>query len=303
MQAKRSPLFFSFCILGSVFISYLYSPVFKVLLTVDTSLQAENVIFFRMLIAAVFLWGVCLLRPGLRAQTIRVLHDRRMLLLLLSLGLCRGIDVLCWAFALEDTNGFVVNILGNSTPLFVMLASYVLFGERPKRSCVPGMLVCLCGLVLVALSSGTGGANACSVMIMTGSAMLYTSFLLIGRLVRRRDGTLSMYVVMAYTCLSSLLAVSPFCLFSGAPLGPFPFKAWGLIALLAFGATIIGQIVPIWAVRYVRPSTVSMLSLAGPLFSAVGCYWLLGEVPSAQVVCGGLVVLAGLAWYIGADAR
>ena len=102
----------------------------------------------------------------------------------------------------------------------------------------------------------------------------------------------------AYTCLSSLLAVSPFCLFSGAPLGPFPFKAWGLIALLAFGATIIGQIVPIWAVRYVRPSTVSMLSLAGPLFSAVGCYWLLGEVPSAQVVCGGLVVLAGLAWYI-----
>lgn len=64
MQAKRSPLFFSFCILGSVFISYLYSPVFKVLLTVDTSLQAENVIFFRMLIAAVFLWGYVFCGPA-----------------------------------------------------------------------------------------------------------------------------------------------------------------------------------------------------------------------------------------------
>ncbi|MFR5868718.1 MAG: hypothetical protein ACLUFF_00290 [Acutalibacteraceae bacterium] len=52
-----------------------------------------------------------------------------------------------------------------------------------------------------------------------------------------------------------------------------------------------------------KPATVSIISLANPLATALTCYVFLGEIPSVQVLIGGGVVLIGLLLYIWQDEK
>lgn len=286
---------------ASIFLGTLFSPLFKMLLHMEVGLTSNNITFFRMLITSAVLWIYCLSVPSLRQELKTVLHSRRILGMLLLLGVLRGADLLAWAYALKGTGTFVLNILSNSSPVFILLFSYLLYGEKAPTASLMGVGICLCGLLIVGMSNGTGGANPLGVILMTASALCYTFFLLISRQVRTGSMRISAITIMTLVFTVSAGCAYVPCAMAHASMGPFPLRAWLLMGAMIVCGTLISQIVPIWAVRFLKPASVSMLSLSGPVFSAVTCFVLLGEVPSLQAAVGGAVVLIGLFLYVLMD--
>ncbi len=284
--------------LCSILIGTFFSPIFKTILKLNAGLTSTNITFFRMVLTSLILWAYCLFVPELRRQTAAAFKDKKTLILIITLGLSRGLDLLCWAYALDGTTTFILSILGNSTPVFVVAASYFLYGEKTKPLALLGVGICLAGLGIVGISSSRGGsASLRAIVLMICSACLYTGFLLISRKLRTGETQISALLMMTIVftlCIPTALVP---CVVSGASMGPFTLKAWLLLLALVLCSTLIGQIVPIWAIRYLNPTSISMVSLCGPIFTAINCYFLLGEVPGISVLSGGAIVLFGLYLY------
>lgn len=303
MQPKSKTRVYYAAMLASIFLGTLFSPSFKLLLRMDVGLTSDNITFFRMVLTSAVLWAYCLCVPALRQELATVFRSRRLMGMLLLLGVLRGADLLSWAYALNGTGTFVLNILSNSSPVFILLFSYLLYGEKTSLPPLLGVGICVCGLLIVGLSSGTGGANPLGVILMTTSALCYTFFLLISR--RMRTGSTQISAITIMTLVFTVCAACAYvpCAVAQASMGPFPRNAWLLLGVMVVCGTLISQIVPIWAVRFLKPASVSMLSLSGPIFSALTSFVLLGEVPSVQVLLGGAVVLSGLFVYVVMDER
>ena len=288
----------------SIVAGSLFSPTFKLLLRMDIGFMGESITFYRMLITIALLWAYCLCVPKMRGEVGRALRDRALCKTLLALGLCRGTELLCWAYSLGDSTTFILNILSNSSPIFVLVASYLLYREKPPLCALYGILACIAGLVIVGFNgTAEGGATVGGIALMLVAALMYTIFLLINRRMRTASTQLSATVILTFVFTLSFLCTIPPCLVAQCDMGPFPLRAWALLLVMAVAGTLINQLIPIWALKYICATNVSMLSLISPMVTAVTCFVLLGEIPGTMMLLGGTMVLIGLGWYIYMDER
>lgn len=302
---KKTPsLFFCYASIAvGLFLGSLMAPLLRFALARPWGLGVENILFYRMLFAALFLWTFSLCSKKTRPHIKRVFTDRRALFFLSLIGLSRAAELLLWSVALRDTNVFVVNILGNSTPVFILLATYLVYHQKTSSRALIGVAVCMLGLCVTGLSGGSGGASLASILQMTGTALLQTLFLLLSQPLRRGEDALPATVMMAYVFSIAAVCSLGLCAVRGAVLAPLPWQAWAMLVAMTLLCTIYHQTVPTWTLQFLKPENVSMLNLAGPIVAAVTAFVLLGEVPNLQTVIGGAVVLGGLGWYIRQDAK
>ncbi len=302
---NRTPSVFFCCstIVFGLLLGSLMGPFLRFTLSHPFGLNVQNILFYRMLFTSLLLWAFCLGNASARACLARVLKNGRTLLCLVVLGLSRALELLLWAVALRDSNVFVVNVLSNSAPLFILLSTFFLYGQKTSAKALMGVALSMLGLIITSLSHGVGGASLTSVVQMTAVALLQTVFLLVSQPLRHQEPPLPAMVIMAFVFSIAAVFSLFFCLFTSTPLGPFPWQGWGMLAVMTVFCTIYHQTVPVWALKYVKPAAVSMLNLAGPLIAALVAFVLLGEVPSLQTCIGGVIALAGLGLYIWQDSQ
>ena len=77
-----------------------------------------------------------------------------------------------------------------------------------------------------------------------------------------------------------------------------------LLAVLAVAAlgmavlcTLMGHSVFTWGLKYLSPAYISTVKLLDPVFSAAWGLLLFGEIPTVQVIVGGVIVVAGVFLY------
>lgn len=303
MKKRPSLLFCYGSIAVGLFLGSLMAPLLRFTLARHWGLRVENILFYRMLFASLFLWTFCLLSKNTRSHIKRIFADRRTLVFLSVIGLSRAAELLLWSVALRDTNVFVVNILGNSTPVFILLGTYLVYRQKTSSRALIGIAVCMGGLCLTGLSGGAGGASLESVLQMTGTAVLQTVFLLLSQPLRSGDEPLPATLMMAFVFSIAAVCSLGLCAVRSVPIAPFPWQGWGMLVAMTLLCTIYHQTVPTWTLQFLKPENVSMLNLAGPVVAAVTAFFLLGEVPNLQTICGGIIVLTGLGWYIRQDAK
>ena len=281
--------------------SSLLSPMYKPCLA--AGMQPITTMMVRFLIVGAGLLLFSFSTQPRRAESRGFLSKRSVVARMAVLGVLRAIELLLWAYALRGHNTFVVNILGNSSPLFVLAASVLIYHEKVPFKVACGLGVTLCGLLIVSLSGGSGGANPLSIVLMLTAALDYTVSLFISRDLRTGAHPVPTALLMGVQFAVCTVIFIGFCLVTGAPLFPYTPKLWALVLGITFCNTFLGLIIPIWALGTLKPATVSIISLANPLASAITCYFFLGEVPNLQVIIGGLIVLLGLFLYIWQDEK
>ena len=143
------------------------------------------------------------------------------------LGVLRSIELLLWAYALRGTNTFVVNITGNSSPLFVLAASVLIYHEKVPFKGGLRAGVTLCGLLIVSLSGGGGSANPLSIVLMLTAALDYTVSLFISRDLRTGAHPVPTALLMGVQFAVCTVIFIGFCLVTGAPLFPYTPKIVG----------------------------------------------------------------------------
>jgi len=114
-------------------------------------------------------------------------HGRRRLAPRLGAVLAGGflaVDLVLWNHAIAEVGAGVATVIGNLQVLFVALAAWLLFRERPHRGFLIALPVVMAGVVLVSgLADGaTGGAHPLAgIGYGMGTSVAYAAFLLVLR--------------------------------------------------------------------------------------------------------------------------
>jgi drug/metabolite transporter (DMT)-like permease len=251
--------------------------------------------FYRVLIAAAVLipW---------RLATTRATHPtraadggaRRARWIAVAGGVFFALDLALWNTAVMTTQAAIASLLGNLTPVFVGLLSWIILGRRPRSSFWTGFVLSLAGCALIVSEHLTAdvAANALrgDVLAVVASAF-FAAYMLTTERVRTAMDTLTFNALAIAGSLGTLSAI---CLALNLPLAGYPPRAW--LALAGLG--LVSQLGAYYALVYALghlPATVTSVSLLAQVpGTAILATLLLGEPLSRRQIAGTVIVLAGI---------
>jgi drug/metabolite transporter (DMT)-like permease len=279
--------------------------------------QADNVsslviAAWRLSLASLILAPIALLRY--RAE-LRALNRRGLLLALLS-GTLLAIHFATWITSLEYTSVASSVVLVSTAPLWVAILAPITIREQVGRLVVIGMGLALVGVTFVGisdlcippLSSGAalngfpslacpplaeffGGTAFLGDLLALVGALTVAGYLLIGRSLREKMSLIP-YIFVVYGMAAFILVV--IMLATGeSPFGYQP-QTYLWFLLLALIPQLLGHSTYNWALGYLPASFVSVTLLGEPISSAILAYFILGEVPTALMLFGAILILIGI---------
>jgi len=259
---------------------------------------ALSIAALRLALASVVVVPVALLRCR---REIRGLSPRDLGLAALS-GLFLALHFGFWTTSLDSTSVMSSVVFVSTNPLFVALASALLFRERLSPSTLAGIGIAVAGGAVVgfldAAQSGTASARG-DLLALLG-AVSASAYLLVGRRVRSRM-SLPLYVGIVYLVAAAclLLAVG----ITGTPLEISRPRGMLWVAALALGPQLLGHTSYNYALRYVSATLVTVTLLAEPVGATILAIPLLGQVPTWPSAAGGVLILAGIFVAARGEAR
>lgn len=263
----------------------------------------------RMALSALVLTPLALarVRPELRALRGRDLG------LALASGALLAVHFASWISSLAYTSVASSSALVATGPLWVGLASLLIFRERLAWATVAGIVATLLGTVLIVLSDMVGGdVGALWRLLTTGElvaaagdqpnptlgnllsllgAVAGSGYLLIGRGLRSRVSVLA-YIYVVYSVAAVVLVA--WAALAGQPLLGFPPYAYLLLLALALGPQLLGHTAFNYALSALSATFVSVAILGEPVGSALLALLIFGEGFDPLQLAGLALLLAGI---------
>ena len=276
---------------------------------------------WRLILATVVLTPVALRRSS---GEIRHL-PRRDVYWGIAAGLFLAAHMATWISSLAFTSVASAAALVTTNPLWVALAVFLFFGERPSRHTLIGLGAALVGSLLIAFSDGgviifepaaapamqfnwqnliapAGQADTAlfgDFLALLG-AITVSGYLLIGRALRTRLSTTA-YVWLAYTAAAGALLIVT--LLAGVPLVGYSWQAYLWILLLALGPQLLGHTTFNWALAHLSTTFVALSILGEPVGSAIFAYFFFGETFEPVQLLGFVLLLAGIGLGVWGEQR
>jgi len=246
----------------------------------------------RLGIASLLLLPIGLLRSRSELSSL----SRRDVALALISGAFLAVHFWSWISSLEYTSVASSTALVTTNPLWVGLASVVLFQERLRSVTLVGIGLTFAGTGLIFSADGHAvigehpDALLGNCLALVG-AVCASGYLLIGRALRGRVSLLT-YIWLAYSSAAVLLAVA--VLASGTRVLGFTPSAYLLLILLAIGPQLLGHTSFNWSLRHLSATFVALSILGEPVGSALLALTIFGERLAPLQLAGFLVVLVGI---------
>jgi drug/metabolite transporter (DMT)-like permease len=207
-------------------------------------------------------------------------------------GLFFAGDLAVWHWSIHHTSVANSTLLANFAPIFVTLASWLLWGQRFSATFLAGLGLALAGAVVLMGRSLTLGADT---LLGDGlglvTAAFYAGYILsVGKL-RAEFPTATL---MAWSGVVTALALLPVALLSGEGLLAGTARGWAVLLGLALLSHAGGQSLIAYALAHLPAAFSSVSLLLQPAAAAVLAWALLDEALVPLQGLGGLVVLAGI---------
>lgn len=244
--------------------------------------------FWRVALAVPLLW----LLQGL-ANNRQMALDRRHAKLLLAAGAAFAGDLAFWHWSIKFTSVANSTLLANLASIFVTLAVWLVWRQRPSGLFLTGLATALAGvamLVRTSLEFSPTGLLGDALGVIT--AMFYAWYLLSVKDVR--DLGIATVRLMAVTTTITTAFLLPVALASGESLMPVTEIGWLKLLGLAWISHSAGQGLIAYALAHLPAAFSSVSLLFQPVMAALFAWLLLGEPLVALQVAGGVVVLAGI---------
>jgi drug/metabolite transporter (DMT)-like permease len=243
---------------------------------------------YRLLIASLILWPLTLKYSGNELKHI-TLRDLRLALIS---GVFLGLHFGLWISSLSYTSVATSVILSTSSPLFVAIASYVIFKEKITRKIITGIVVCFVGAGFICYGNwGIGAASFIGSVLALSGALAVSGYMLIGRRLRQRMGLL---VYSAIICSSAGILLLIASLISGYPLSGYTGNTYLMMILLAVVPQLLGHLSLNWSLRFVSATLVTIAVLGEPVGANIWAYFILGEKPQLFEIIGSVLILVGI---------
>ncbi len=244
---------------------------------------------FRLGIASLVLLPLGL---SLAGSEIRGLLTSQWRLLLLA-GVLLALHFALWIASLSYTSVASSVVLVTATPLFVALASWIVFHERVRKATFLGIALSLAGASLIGYAGFRQADSALSGNVLALSAAIaMAGYLLVGRRLRRNAGLLA-YTSVVFT-VAALVLLSAAAV-TGTPLRGYSTATYGAMLALALVPQLMGHVSLNWALRYLPATMVTVAVLGEPVGASFLAWVALGEAPTALEFSGGVLMLLGVA--------
>jgi drug/metabolite transporter (DMT)-like permease len=201
-------------------------------------------------------------------------------------------DLFFWHLAIMKTTVANATFLATMAPIWVVLGSWMLIGERVDRRVVAGLVLCIAGgAVLIGTSYHLAPERLIGDFYGLVTSLFFGAYFLAVRVARRTAP--SGAVTMASTVMTAgmlfvvALALEPRLL---------PASAAGLLALggLAFISHAGGQGMLAYALGHLSAAFSSLVIFLEAVAAAVVAWLVLGEALGPEQVVGGVLILAGI---------
>ena len=220
----------------------------------------------------------------------------RVLRTALAAGVLYAFHFGLWVWSLELTTVAASVTLVTATPLVLATVALVTGADRPSRRTWAAL-----GLACVGVATIGGfdvGATPGALLgdgLAFGGALAMAGYLVLVR----RLGDLDVWPFAGVaTAVGALLLLG--CAFVlGIPIEPASPTAFTYLVLAALIPQLVGHGALTWALRHTTPTVVGIATVGEPVGATLLAWALLGEVPTAGIIAGCAVTLAGVALAVG----
>lgn len=213
--------------------------------------------------------------------------------LLIAAGVAFAGDLGFWHTSIKLTSVANSTLLANLASIFVTLAAWLVFRQRPSRLFLAGLAAALAGVALLVQSSAQfsrTGLLGDALGVLT--AIFYAAYILAVKGLRDR-GEAALRLMLVSSMISAVLLL-PAGLVSGEQMLPSSVRGWAILAGIALVSHAAGQGLIAYALAKLPAAFSSVSLLFQPVMAALFAWVLLAEPLVPLQVLGGIVVLAGI---------
>lgn len=218
--------------------------------------------------------------------------DRKYLYFPLIGGLFTAFDFAFWNSSLKYTTAANATLLGNTAPLWVALAAFLIFREKLKGVFWTGLLLALAGAALVMGSDflihptlGLGDLMAST------AAIFYASYQLITQRGRVHIDPFRYTWLVGVSATFGMLIMN---IVLGNHFTGFSTQTWIIFFATAIVSQMIGYLAITFALGHLPASIVAPTLVGQPILTAILAIPLLNEIPTTIQWIGGGIALAGI---------
>ncbi|AAT63915.1 MULTISPECIES: DMT family transporter [Bacillus cereus group] len=285
----KSPIL-SYCILFFGVFALSTSAIFVKLADAPAAIIA----FYRLFFAALILLPLLLFNQNNRSE-LKTITRRQWGFGFIS-GLFLAAHYVLWFESLQYTSVASSTVIVTLQPLFSMIGGYFLFKERFTRGAVIGCLIAISGSIVIGWQDFKISGEALYGDILAFiAAGIITAYFFISQYVRK-DLSLIPYSIISYGSSACFLGV--FAYMQNESFIHYSTQTWLYFFGLAFIATILGQTIFNWLLKWMSATAISMSILGETIGTCILAYFILNETISLQQGLGITVIFIGLALFL-----
>ncbi|MGY1462113.1 DMT family transporter [Bacillus toyonensis] len=285
----KSPIFSYFILFFGVF-ALSTSAIFVKLADAPAAIIA----FYRLLFATVILLPLLLFNKRNRNE-LKTLSKKQWGFGFLS-GLFLAAHYVLWFESLQYTSVASSTVIVTLQPLFSMIGGYFLFKERFTKGAVIGCFIAISGSIVIGWQDFQISGDALYGDILAFmAACIITAYFFISQHIRK-DLSLIPYSVISYGSSACFLGI--FAYMQQQSFIHYATQTWLSFIGLAFIATILGQTIFNWLLKWMSATVISMSILGETIGTCVLAYFILSETITLQQALGTSIIFIGLTLFL-----
>jgi drug/metabolite transporter (DMT)-like permease len=269
---------------ASIFISIL----------LQNDVPAVVIAFWRLFLSVLFLFPF-IFRKEIRDQFKTHLNLPYQRIFLLS-GFFLSLHFLSWIQSLTSLSVAASVIVVNSSPIWVIIISFILLREKITLYQFIGLILGFIGLLLITFSQDT---QQTSVLISEGillalfGAVMIAFYFIIGKRMRTQFTVPNIpYVFFVNLFCSGFLFV--FALILGENIFHFGFNDLGWFIALAIGPSLLGHALYTYAMKNLSAQTVSLAVIGEAVGASLLAWIIFSQILPPTTLVGGSLVFFGI---------
>lgn len=244
---------------------------------------------YRMLFASILMGSL-----GINSlKNLKTLSLKEVLILLIS-GIALGAHFGAWTTSLFYTSIAASTVLTDSSPIFVVMISWILLREQTKIRELLGIIISLIGAIIITSGPATAKGMNDSLygdLLALSSAFFLSIYLVAGRKIRK-NLDLASYTFTVYGIASIVLFIIALFLKNNIiVVSVHEILIFVALALIPSG---LGHNSYNYALRYLKASIVSVSILGEPVGASILAVLIFNEIPSPTTIVGGAIVMLGI---------
>lgn len=206
-------------------------------------------------------------------------------------GLFLSMHFAVWVSSFNYISISATAVLVTTAPIFVAILEFIIWKKKPTLLTVVGIVLAISGAVYIAGADGFADATVIGAILSLLGALFGSCYLIVGKIAQEK---LSLWQTVSISYPAAALLLLLAALAFGNPLIGFEGKVWLAIGLMAIGPQFLGHTALNMGYKYLSPIITSTTNLFEPVGASLIAWIFLSQPVSANVLLGGLFIIAGV---------